>query len=665
MDNLNERIKKFRKDNGLTQMDLAKKLNITDKAVSKWENGEAKPDIELIIKLASIFNTTTDFLLTGKEPEVETIIISKMEQCCKEDDLTLFGQIKCYTDESGISILEYIEKYGAKKILAAYSKIADEMKNLSAKTETIRLALKYSLFDILLSLGALDYAFEYDRIAEYSLYSTSSNEQSTYLNRNDESYRLYGKRKLLFDFWPEQKILDYYFEFKSLDKEIENRKQRQGFPRSHFYNVDYTGVFLDFMTMAIDQKNVEKIKAIWHYVQKYHEIELNEYQEFKKTNPDSGQYYYGSSTVHLYLKPVTNDIGAFKVVSLSDDQIIELLKLGLFEIATEANEFAHSRTDWSVSDWPEQPVEHNQFVKYRLLAENPKADTRLLDVTIDGVVIVKRLLDIKDSKFIVETLKNNPIYECEKLYNLFKKKEKRKIYEFAVEKGILKLAASCFNDDFERETVKTIYKIIIGIDSNRKNNWDRSVYGLIDIDRENGYCFVEKNDVGNKLEIKPSHDFETISKEGLSLEKCIKELDDLFNLLSDYKREIMDKYSAKIQLLQTKSKECTKDFFQSELAKGNIENCVIKLCTLFEIKLKADGERGDFFDMMNDYCERYHSYDSYYGDKYCSNEHIVDVLKRLRIMRNDFLHGNVSDVKPLSSSELMECVEQICGWEVE
>ena len=41
METLNDRIKNLRKEKGWTQLQLAEKLNVTDKAVSKWEVGEA------------------------------------------------------------------------------------------------------------------------------------------------------------------------------------------------------------------------------------------------------------------------------------------------------------------------------------------------------------------------------------------------------------------------------------------------------------------------------------------------------------------------------------------------------------------------------------------------------------------------------------------------
>lgn len=58
-----EVISKKRKELGLTQNQLAKTLNISFQAVSKWENGTAYPDIEMLPRLAAALNTTVDALL--------------------------------------------------------------------------------------------------------------------------------------------------------------------------------------------------------------------------------------------------------------------------------------------------------------------------------------------------------------------------------------------------------------------------------------------------------------------------------------------------------------------------------------------------------------------------------------------------------------------------
>lgn len=55
-------ILELRKINNLTQSDLAKQLNYTDKAISKWERGESIPEISTLKKIASLYNVTLDEL---------------------------------------------------------------------------------------------------------------------------------------------------------------------------------------------------------------------------------------------------------------------------------------------------------------------------------------------------------------------------------------------------------------------------------------------------------------------------------------------------------------------------------------------------------------------------------------------------------------------------
>ena len=59
-------IAELRKENNMTQMDLAEKMCVTDKAVSKWERDISCPDIKTINKLAEIFNVDINILLNTK-----------------------------------------------------------------------------------------------------------------------------------------------------------------------------------------------------------------------------------------------------------------------------------------------------------------------------------------------------------------------------------------------------------------------------------------------------------------------------------------------------------------------------------------------------------------------------------------------------------------------
>lgn len=69
--NLAKNLIKLRKTYGMTQVDLATKLNYSDKAVSKWERGESIPDVEVLYQIGKIFNVTIDMLLSDSEMVVK------------------------------------------------------------------------------------------------------------------------------------------------------------------------------------------------------------------------------------------------------------------------------------------------------------------------------------------------------------------------------------------------------------------------------------------------------------------------------------------------------------------------------------------------------------------------------------------------------------------
>ena len=62
--NIAEKIVLLRKKKGISQEELANKLNTSRQAVSKWENNQSTPDLEKLVALSKYFNVTTDYLLT-------------------------------------------------------------------------------------------------------------------------------------------------------------------------------------------------------------------------------------------------------------------------------------------------------------------------------------------------------------------------------------------------------------------------------------------------------------------------------------------------------------------------------------------------------------------------------------------------------------------------
>ena len=65
------RINALRKENSLTQDDLASKLMVTRQVISKWELGHSLPSIDLVIELSKIFNTSIDDILCLYEGKIE------------------------------------------------------------------------------------------------------------------------------------------------------------------------------------------------------------------------------------------------------------------------------------------------------------------------------------------------------------------------------------------------------------------------------------------------------------------------------------------------------------------------------------------------------------------------------------------------------------------
>ncbi len=59
-------IQEKRKEKKLTQAELAEKLNITDRAISKWENGKCMPDVGIITEICEILNITINDLFSGE-----------------------------------------------------------------------------------------------------------------------------------------------------------------------------------------------------------------------------------------------------------------------------------------------------------------------------------------------------------------------------------------------------------------------------------------------------------------------------------------------------------------------------------------------------------------------------------------------------------------------
>ena len=72
-------ITQLRKERGLTQKELADRLNVTDKAVSKWETGKGFPDLKLLEPLARELGVSLVELMQGRRQEADTLTVAEAD----------------------------------------------------------------------------------------------------------------------------------------------------------------------------------------------------------------------------------------------------------------------------------------------------------------------------------------------------------------------------------------------------------------------------------------------------------------------------------------------------------------------------------------------------------------------------------------------------------
>ena len=125
-------IQSLRKAAGLTQKELAEKLNLSFQAVSKWENGDSLPDTGVLLELCDILNTTADKLLNGGSIVAKERRLMRLEDVVTgfqylEDIGKLFGEdcsfytgmIEGINEKMNMDILSYLKDPMTREVMYA------------------------------------------------------------------------------------------------------------------------------------------------------------------------------------------------------------------------------------------------------------------------------------------------------------------------------------------------------------------------------------------------------------------------------------------------------------------------------------------------------------------------------------------------------------------
>ena len=134
MDNLKigRYIQHLRKAAGMTQKELAEKLNLSFQAVSKWENGDALPDTGILLELCDVLNTTVDKLLNGgslaaferRLMRVEDVVagfenLESIGRLFGEDCSFFTGMVEGINEKMNIDLLAYLKDPMSREVMYA------------------------------------------------------------------------------------------------------------------------------------------------------------------------------------------------------------------------------------------------------------------------------------------------------------------------------------------------------------------------------------------------------------------------------------------------------------------------------------------------------------------------------------------------------------------
>ena len=170
-------IAELRKENELTQKDLAEKINVSDKAVSRWETGKGYPDVTSLVSLSDYFGVSVNELLAGKRLTVEDIketadenLISVIEQVQKNKKQQNL-QVAVYTSVLIVVLLPVLIIIGKELFVSMATQIQAE-NIISAVISTV-VGIVLLIVGILIRKGNVSilHSYHYKNVTDIDAYS--------------------------------------------------------------------------------------------------------------------------------------------------------------------------------------------------------------------------------------------------------------------------------------------------------------------------------------------------------------------------------------------------------------------------------------------------------------------------------------------------------------
>lgn len=488
---IGDTISQLRKEKGWTQAELASKLLVSDKAVSKWESNKGEPSIEFLPILAQLFDVSLDYLMTGKEKEDKIITISKLELCAKKDDPKILNNFSYSSahrkDEDGHTLIYYVKKYNSLKVLKA---LVDDC---SHQTHYMSLFPKN----------------EFD-LPELLMLIKINREKNVMENiaRSTPDIRLCLNNFYSDSIWKEEK---------------KKEDISKGYEDIFTYLVeDYDNLNKEQQVYYFDLDNKELIckQKCWSYAYPYFIDYANKYNKklFKQllSKIKTSNALYQSKIDEIKKEGrseynwINDKIETFKnkyfFVNILSKTILKAIDCEDYEIAHQLNELTNNKID-------EDVFEQAKISKDKKLSEKEK---QLLHCIHNGIVNLDELIALNDYDLYEKTLKKYPANEYEVIFKEINDKDYKKIFEYAVQHSITNIIDAIRNkklDLIEENFCKYIKskhtpsygsnKIILSSDINKEYytiyNYKRN-FGLLNIKgKDNELSYQKFVEMKNKV----------------------------------------------------------------------------------------------------------------------------------------------------------------------
>ena len=105
---IGENLTELRKQKGYTQISLAEKLNYSDKAISKWENGSSLPPIDILLELANLYGVTLDYLVKDSSQKDKKLLKNDNVKRRNHILITLLSSVLVWIRATAVYVFSYI-----------------------------------------------------------------------------------------------------------------------------------------------------------------------------------------------------------------------------------------------------------------------------------------------------------------------------------------------------------------------------------------------------------------------------------------------------------------------------------------------------------------------------------------------------------------------------